>query len=407
MTTSEQVLAERLRQFPVDRYPVQHATTQFHLGSVLLQGGNPERAIQALTTAGRLFGSAGLALEQAKATVGLGVALRAARRIAEAVVAFTTACTQLETLDQPVELAAASYDLGLVLQDAGDLPGAHAAWARARETFLRAGYLSQAAAAGRDHGASLLRSGEVEAARPLLEQARSLAEQAGDEPGAGAAGNVLGLVHLAAGEPALAVSALRTALSTLPRSIRPAEHAMVKANLALAYEQDGNPTRARLAAGQALAIPSADVAVRGQARMLLARLPGHAHDDLLAVLAVEDRDAWVAIIRDEVLRAAELSRDELRRLLRGFLDGVLTRSDAPYELVESLLHVVLELPPRTYDSIVEAVVDAAGGRPEDESTRLHAVIGSALARFPIPQWQRLVASLNAASNAAGRPATWS
>ncbi len=399
-------LVERLRRYPVERYPVQHATTQFHLGSVLLHAGDTGAALEALTAARDAFAHAGLRLEQAKATVVLGVALRAAGRSDEAVAAFSTAGDELGALAQPAEQAAASYDLGLVLQDVGDLLGAHAAWTTARELFLSAGYPAQAAAAARDHGASLLTMGEVEAARPLLERATSLAERAGDDAGAGAAANVLGLAHLAAREPAAAVTALRRASSAFPRGSRPAEHAMVKANLALAHEQAGNQARARLAARQALAVPSAAGTVRTQAQQILARLPGQAHEDLLAVLDVEHREQWVGVIRDEVLRVAELPGDDRRALLGGFLDGVLARAGASYDLVESLLQVVLELPPRTYGSIVATVVDACAGRPERDGERLRAVISSALARFALPQWQRLVATLNAAATAAGQPATW-
>ena len=67
---------------------------------------------------------------------------------------------------------------------------------------------------------------------------------------------------------------------------------------------------------------------------------------------------------------------------------------------------MLELPPRSYDLLVAAIVHASAGRPEQDSARLQSVVGSALARFAMPQWQRLAASLNAAASAAGLPATW-
>ncbi|MDQ3326297.1 MAG: hypothetical protein M3529_11420, partial [Actinomycetota bacterium] len=252
----------------------------------------------------------------------------------------------------------------------------------------------------------LLRSGEVEAARPLLEQARSLAEQAGDEPGAGAAGNVLGLVHLAAGEPALAVSALRTALSTLPRSIRPAEHAMVKANLALAYEQAGHQDRARLAAGQALALDSAAASVRDQARQVLARQPGAAHGALLAVLDEAPPQQWGPLIRDEVLCLADAPVAERDGQVNGLLDGLLARPGTCYDLAESLVGVVLELPPGDYTLMVQSLVAGTGGRVDSDATRLRAIVGSAMARFALPQWQRLAASLNAAAERLGEPTSW-
>jgi tetratricopeptide (TPR) repeat protein len=404
--SEQEVLVERLGRYPVQRYPAQHATTQFHLGSLLLHAGELVPALHALTAAHDVFADAGMRLEQAKATVMLGVALRTVGRRDEAVAAFTTAGTALAALDQPAEQAAAAYNLGLVRQDGGELEDAAAAWSSARELFLAAGYPAQAGAAARDHGGSLLARGKVADALPLLEQALTLAEQAGDEPGAGAAANALGLAQLAAQDPAAAVTALRRGLGFFPRTVRPADHAMVKANLALAHEQARDPTRARLAAAQALTVSSAAAPVRAQAQAVLGRLPGRADEDLLTVLDTEDREQWVSVLREEVLRSVELPAAGRRELVRGFLDGVLARPGASYDLAEALLQVVLELPPRTYELLVSAVVSASAGRPEPDTERLHAVIGSALARFALPQWQRLAASLNAAAQATGQPATW-
>lgn len=407
MPQSEQeVLTERLGHYPVDRYPVQHATTQFHLGSMLLHAGETGSALPALTAACTVFAAAGMRLEQAKAAMMLGIALRTAGRPDEARAAFSTACHKLAGLDKPAEQGAASYNLGLALQDAGQLPAAHAAWDSARELFLAAGYLAQAAAAARDHGASLLTTGEVRAALPLLEQALALAERAGDAPGMGAAANVLGLAQLAAADPSAAVTALRGALAGFPRSTRPADYAMVKANLALAYEQAGNRARARLTAGQALAVPSAAAPVRAQARLLLGRLPGHTHQDLLAVLDAEGAEQWVVVLRDELQGTAELAPGQRCAVVSGFLDGMLARPSMSYDLAESLLQVVLELPPRTYDLLVSAVVGACAGRSERDTERLRGVISSSMARFALPQWQRLAASLNAAAEASGQPASW-
>ncbi len=408
MATSEQeVLTRRLGQYPVGRYPVQHATTQFHLGSTLLHAGEVAVALGALTVARDVFGRAGMVLETAKSTVMLGAALRLAGRGDEAEAAFRAACTELGGLDQPAEQAAAAYNLGLVRQDGGDLDGAHAAWDQARTLFLTARYPAQAAAAARDHGASLLGAGRVGDALPLLEQALELAEQAGDEPGVGAAANTLGLARLAAQEPLAAVAALRRALAASPASTRPADHSMAKANLALAHEQAGDRSRARLAAVQALAVPSIPAPVRAQAQQLLGRLPGQVSQDLWTVLDGTDAEQWAAVLREEVLRVSDLPDGQRRAMVGGFLDGVLARPGASYDLTQTLLQIVVEQPPRVYDRLVRAVVDACGGRPDVDSARLRAVIGSALARFALPQWQRLAASLNAAAREAGQPATWS
>lgn len=407
MTTTERdALSARIAQHPADRYPAQHATSQFHLGALLLQSGETAGAMAALTAARELFGRIGMRVEQAKAAVMLGVALRSAGRPAEAEPAFTTAATDLAALDQPAEQAAASYNLGLVRQDLGRLAEACDAWIVARELFLAAGYPGQAATAARDHGACLLAAGHPAKAVPLLEQAARLAEVAGDLPGIGAAANVLGLARLACGEPEGAAEALRAAVGAFPRTVRPAEHAMAKANLALAYAEAGLTARARLAAVQALAVPQADPAVRAQAQALWQRWPGDVVEDLQTVLDDSPQEQWVALLREEVLRAGDLPAPQRDAVVRGVLAGVLSRPGVAYDVTESLLHVVVELPPRAYAQMVASVVAGTADRPQDETVRLHAVFASAMARFAMPQWQRLAAALNEAAAAAGQPQEW-
>ena len=404
---SAQDLIAKLARYPGDRYPVQHATTQFHLGTMQLQTGETRKALTSLTAAREVFGKAGMTLEHAKTSVMLGAALRTAVQREKAKEAFSVACEELATLDQPAEQAAASFNLGLVLQDTGNLKGAREAWASARELFVKAGFPSKASAAAREAGVSLLTEGDVEAAVPLLAQAMELAEQAADSANTGAAGNALGLALLAVDKPAEALLALQRALAAFPRTLRPAEHAMVKANLALAYEQTGEAPRARLAAGQALAVPSAAPPVRAQSQEVLDRLPGRAADDLMTVLDSEDdKDQWDGVIRSELLRALELPAAGRAEMVRWYLDGVLVRPNVAYDLAEHLFTVVLELPPRSFEMVIAAFVQSAAGRPEAEAERLRAVFGSAMARFAIPQWQRLAASLNAAAEAAGLEGGW-
>ncbi|MDQ3481708.1 MAG: hypothetical protein M3423_10350, partial [Actinomycetota bacterium] len=62
--------------------------------------------------------------------------------------------------------------------------------------------------------------------------------------------------------------------------------------------------------------------------------------------------------------------------------------------------------PEPYGELVTAIVQATGGRAEEDSERVRTVVGSAMARFAIPQWQRLASSLNSAANAAGQPEGW-
>lgn len=401
-----QSLDARLDRYPVARFPVQHATTQFHLGAARLAAGEPAAAAEALTVARRVFGQVGLRLEQAKATNMLGIALRETGRAAEAGRAFRAAAQEFGQLAQPTEQAAASYNLGLVLRDDGDLPGAQAAWSTARERFLAGGQVREAAACAREHGACLLTTGDPDGARPLLEEAAVLAERAGDLPGLGAAANALGLALLADDRPAEAADAFKRALGAFPRSVRPSEYAMAKANLALAHVQTGHRAPARLAARQALAVPAVPRPVRAQARQLLAGLPAEPGSDLLAVLDDEPPDRWPATIREEVLRLLDTSAAERQAAVAEFLDGVLARPGSAHRLAQSLLHVLLELPPPAYDAMVRAVVTAVGQRSTESADRLMEVTRSAMARFPVPQWSRLAAGFDSAAAECGAPVGW-
>ncbi len=399
-------LESRLGRYPPDRYPVQHATVAFHLGTAYLQRGRVADATPLLHTASDIFAQLGMRLESGKALTMLGVAWRESGRSEVARPKFEQAAQIFRELEQPAEEAAASYDLGLVLYEQGDTASAHEAMGHAHKLFLQAGYAAQAAAAARERGAALLTAGTVGLALPLLEEAAALAERAGDLPGLGAAANALGLAHLAGGDSAAAVAALSRSVGAFPRSMRPAEHAMAKANLAVAHEQAGNSARARLAALQALALPSADPQVHAQAQQLLHRLAGGTQTDLLAVLDAEPRERWPAILREEALRWCDACPADRLEEVGGFFDGLLIRAGTSYDLAESLLAVLLELPPGQYSELVTAIVHTTGGRTQADSERVRAVIGSAMARFPLPQWQRLASSLNAAATSAGQPTGW-
>lgn len=399
-------LEARLARYPADRYPVQHATTAFHLGTAHLQRGNLTQALRLVTDAYAIFDRLGMRLERAKALTMRGVAEREAGQLDPARHSFMRAVAAFEELDQPAEQGAACFNLGLVLQEQRQTAPAQAAMAVARGLFHQSGQPAQAGAAAREQGAALLRSGHAEEALPLLTEAATLAERGGDLAGLGAATNALGLAHLALNSPHDAVSALARAVAAFPRSMRPAEHAMAKANLAAAYEQAGNAARARLAARQARAIPDADPLVLAQAQQVLDRRDGDAGPDLLAVLDAEPADRWSAIVREEAVRWCGAEPAERLAAVGGFLDGLLGRPGEAYDVTESLLAVVLELPPEPYERLVRTLVQATGTRNEDECERLRALIGSAMARFAIPQWQRLADSLNAAAVDLGHDASW-
>jgi len=399
-------LEARLRRYDVTRYPVQHATARFHLGVLLLGSGRISDSAGSLRTAHEIFTGVGMRLEAAKALVMSGVAAREGGQPDRARASFLAAATAFADLEQPAEEGAARFNLGLVRADLGETEDALTAFASAHDLFLGAGQVAQAGAACREQATVWLRSDDPHRAVPMLSEAMELAERGGDLPGLGAAANALGLARLSTDDVPGAVEAFAHAVGAYPRTLRPADHAMAKANLALAYHRLGNAARARLTARQAVSIGEADPQVRAQAERVLAALVGGTTPDLVDVLDSEPPDRWHAIVRDEVQRWSAVDRAERLDDVNRFLEAVLARPGGGYALAESLLGVLLELPTPPYEELVGVLVEVTGRRPEDVQDRVRAVVGSALARFPLPQWQRLAGSLNTAARTAGLPGEW-
>lgn len=400
-------LEARLAQYPSTRYPAQHATAAFHLGTAYLQGGRAAEARGLLSTSHDLFARVGMALEQAKALMMCGVSHREVGDLERAVACFTDAADTFDELGERAEQGAAAYNLSVALAAMGRTPTALAAMARAADLLESTGQLPQAAAAYREQGATLLQTDRAGQAVPLLERSAELARQTGDLAGLGAASNILGLARLALEDSSGAVAALTEAVGAYPRTLRPREHAMSKANLALAYEQNANPARARLSARQVASLPQLDPQVTAQVQGILRRLSDAETSDLFAVLDQEVPDQWPAVVREETTRWSLGGSDVRNRGVTLFLLGVLERPADSYALAEALLAVVLELPPDSYDELIQALALATSRLPEDDArVRVGSVFSSALARFAMPQWQRTVAALNTASIELGEPANW-
>jgi tetratricopeptide (TPR) repeat protein len=398
-------LRSRLVRYPADRYPAQHATAAFHLGSLHLRRDRVAEALEALQQAREVFDRAGMRLERAKSELMLGVALREAREPVEAAAALTVALSTFAELGEVDEEAAACYNLGLVLGERGDGDAARTALTRARDLFRDHGHPLQAASAARELGGSFVTAGMPGQAQPLLEEAVEAAVRGGDDAGAGGAANLLGLSHLARGDDGAAVEAFRDAVGRHPRSVRPAEHAMAKANLAVALARAGDDERALLAAAQARATPGAAGPVIEQCDGLLAELPD-VGDALFVVLDAEPEDRWQRVVRDEVLRWLDSPESVQQAEASGWVRGVLARDAAGPVLVEALLGVLLELPPSQYAHVVGLLVTATGRCAAQEAERFRALARSSMARFPLPQFQRLSATFDRVAADACEPVRW-
>lgn len=380
-------LEERLGRYPPERYPVQHATAQFHLGLALTEAGRLDEAETALTTAAGLFPPDRLQVEHAKASNALGVVFRLAGRLEAAATTFRKAAALFEAAGLTVEQGAALFNLGLVQRELGDTQAAAGWFELARARLDPDRVPAEAAAAARELGATLLVGGELDAARAALEAAMELAGRAGDQAGLGTAANILGLAQLAGDLPDRAVEAFRSAVAGHPRSLRPEGYAMAKANLALAYERTGDRPRARLAAGQAVSVAGAAAPVLAQARAVLDRL-GDQPGTLLQVLDLEVPERWLPVVREELARWVA---DPAVRVAEAgaFVDGVLARPAAAQDLAEAWLAALLELPPEEMTGLIRATLQALRDRDELSAGRLRSVVTRAMARFPIPQWTRL------------------
>jgi len=397
-------LRRRLGRYPPERYPVQYATTQFHLGQALLQADRPTEAIGALRTSLRWFPEP-LVVERAKVLNLAGAALRATGELGAAAEAFTRAAGVFAERGLAAEHGAALFNLGLVRRDAGEPHAAAELFGEAREQFSEGPVAPQAAAALHQGGA-LLEAGEVDDAVAALRDAMDLAERVADRETRGAAANTLGLALRAAGRPADAVSAFVLSAAAHPRSVRPAGYAMAKANLALAYEDEGRPERSRLAARQALAVDDVPEPVRAQAEAIVARIGPAAGSPLLAVLDDEPEERWAFTVREEVVRWAVASPAERRAEAAAWVEGQAQRREHSAALNHAWLSALLELPPADLDAVVTAVLEATERLESSVQERFRSDVARTMTLFPVPQLLRLRDRFNALAVGLGQEAAW-
>jgi tetratricopeptide (TPR) repeat protein len=390
-------LREEVARHDPARRPVQHATACFHLGTALIAAGDARAAVEALEQAAAGFPPEGLPVEHAKARTMLGVALRDLGATAEAEATFAAAAALFVENDQPLEAAAARYNRGLVLRDAGDDRAAAEAFRAALEVFTGADARAQATAAARELGTSLLATGDLDDARQAMEESQELARRAGDRAAIGAAANVRGVVELAAGRPDAAAAAFLDACGAHPVSVRPGEHGMARANLALAHARAGESARAQLAARQALAIEALPEPARRQAQEVLRETSAGAGGGttvpapLTVVLGSAAPGELFGLLRAELARLGTIGDHAVRtdavaehgRALVAALRDPAGRTDR----AAAWLEVVLEQPPAMFEAVLEAVVRAAEDEPEAASIA-RSVTGASV-RFHAPQWMRV------------------
>lgn len=389
-----------------DRYPVEHATLQFHLGATLLEFDRHDQAVTALRVSAELFEARGRHVERAKALNLLGAALLHLDDTEGATQALVSAATLFETHEQHLELGAARFNLGLVHRRQGDHRSAASCFSAALERFEHAELPHQASAAARELGASRLELGATPAAAEILERACELAEATGDRLHVGAAANLLGLARLAGDEPQAAAEAFRLAASAYPHQLDAPNHAMVTANLALAHEQLGDVARARLAAWRATTISDAAPPVLEQANAVLHRL-GRPGGDLVSVLDDAPTQRWAAELAPSLTAMLDAETLERERLLGAWIDGQVAEGRDGTALAAALLDVLLELPPDQLKTLVRGLLLALQDRAHEQAGRFRSQSRRAMARFHVPQWQRLEAIFQEVAAEVGDDGEWS
>jgi tetratricopeptide (TPR) repeat protein len=381
-------LKARLDRYPARRYPIQHATAQFHLGVLLTNAGQLDEAAAALQTSSDLFSPDHLSVEHAKALNALGVVFRLRGRLADAAKCFEKSAALFEQSEAPLEEGAAIFNLGLLRRDLGDTDAAIRSFEAARELLDAKRVPAQAAAAVRELGVELFVTGELERAIAYLEEARDLAERANDRAGLGAAANSLGLTFLALEQVPSAIESFRAAIAANPRTIRPDAYAMGKANLALAYERAGEAPRARLAARQALRVEAAGEPVRNQASGTLERL-GSPPGDLLTVLDGEESDHWPGILREELVWWAEADPEEIQTEAEAWITGLAHRGESAEDLAEAWLGALLELTPLQMERAITITLEVVGGQDQQAQKSFTSSVARAMPRFHSPQFIRI------------------
>lgn len=347
-----------------------------------MQRGELAAAVEALGEAARLFRT--LPAERARCENMLGIALRGAQRLDEAARAFEDAARLFDEAALPSEAAAARFNQGLVWAQAGR--SSVAPLRAALDGFRSVSAPRYAAAAARELGHALLVEGRTDDAVGVLEEAVDAAAAVGDEAGRGAAANALGLALLAVDDVAGAVEAFQAARAGHPRSIRPDQHAMATANLALAYERAGNLARAQLAAAQARAVPEAATPVLEQCREILGRTGAEA-DALFAVLRDEPEERWVALFRDELDRWVDVAPSERRSAAQRLAEEL--ANEGTDGIAAAWLAAALERRPDELRLVLSSLVRSSRSLGRGAPTAVLDRLQRAAARFHLPQMMRV------------------
>jgi hypothetical protein len=124
------------------------------------------------------------------------------------------------------------------------------------------------------------------------------------------------------------------------------------------------------------------------------------------VLDLEPSDGWAVATREELARWLDADPEELKAEAGAWVDGQLDRPAAGADLAHTWLAALLELPGEAVDRLILATLQALALRDEAAIARFRSEVSRAMARFHVPQWQRLVDRFNRAAALIGQEPSW-
>jgi tetratricopeptide (TPR) repeat protein len=232
-----------------------HATTAINLALCLSEYQDWRRyfddKITVCRCAQRAAARAGNQSSEATAWNNLGLALRAAGRVAEAIEAHTRDRDINQATGDRNNEAMAWNHLGAALQVAGRVAEAIDAHTRDRDINQATGDRNNEAMAWNHLGAALQVAGRVAEAIDAHTRARGVYQASGDRNREAGAWNNLGLALQEAGQVAEAIHAYRTALQLFAEFDNWYDTGRTLRNLALAHQATGDPAATRTACLQA------------------------------------------------------------------------------------------------------------------------------------------------------------
>ncbi len=366
-----QGLQRLLADHPAATSPLEHATIQFNLGLAVAESPHGDRDAN-LRQAIRHYAAAlggfdeRFPTERARVLNALGAAERDLGLPVQARDRFIAA---LALTAAPAEAGAAANNLGLTLVDLGQPAAAVGAYDRALELFSAAGYGRQRAAARHNRGQAHAAVGNLEAAAADYRAAIDLVrpDEAPYVHGSAQLSLAVALLDTPGDRQQLvaeAVAALGAAGAVFTRSAYPFQHAVVKHNLGVAFED--------LAGQDPTGLRRALVAYEDAVRLLDPRLHEAEWGEARAGLdRVEQRLAVVAGPSSRAQHFAALlgavSAPELRELLRYRLRALLDLPGAPRDQALAELDcAVLGLEPAAASTVTVAWLGVLMEQPHDD-----------------------------------------